>query len=361
MEGRDAINDARRWKAVLSRDVRWNGRFVYAVRSTGIYCRPSCPSRRPHRDQVVFFELPEGAERVGFRPCRRCRPHGAAYDAQLEKVRQAICFIHARIDVPPTLAEMSAHVGVSPFHLQRAFKKVLGIPPRQYADARRLMRFKEMLRQGNPLAGAMYDAGYGSSSRLYEHAGSQLGMTPGTYRRGGEGTEISYAITRSPLGRLLVAATRRGVCAVKLGSSEATLTADLRREFPAAIISRNSGALKGPVDALLRQLKGEEPHGALPLDVRGTAFQRRVWQHLKTIPEGRTASYGEIARALGRPKGARAVARACATNPVAIIVPCHRVVRAGGGLGGYRWGVERKRTLLKRERERARRQTARKS
>ena len=355
------MNDTRRWKAVLSRDSGWNGRFVYAVHSTGIYCRPSCPSRRPRRDQVVFFELPEAAERVGFRPCRRCRPQHAAYDPRLQRVRQAISFIHSRTDAPPTLIELSAHVRVSPYHIQREFKKVMGIAPRQYADARRVRRFKETLREGNSLTGSMYDAGYGSSSRLYENAGAQLGMTPATYRRGGKGVEISYAITGSPLGRLLVAATRRGVCAVKLGDSDAALEADLRREFPAAAVSRNNGALKGPLDVLLRHLKGEEPHVDLPLDVRATAFLRRVWQHLRTIPEGQTASYGEVAQALGRRTGARAVARACAVNPVAIIIPCHRVVRKGGGLGGYRWGIERKRTLLNRERQRVQRQPARKS
>ncbi len=205
------MDDKKRWKAVLSRDSRWNGRFVYAVRSTGIYCRPSCPSRRPRRDQVVFFGVSEAAERVGFRPCRRCRPQQAAYDPRLERVRQAISFIHSRTDAPPTLMQLSAHVGVSPYHLQREFKRVMGIAPRQYADARRVGRFKETLREGNSLTGSIYDAGYGSSSRLYEQAGAQLGMTPATYRRGGKGAEISYAITGCPLGRLLVAATRRGV------------------------------------------------------------------------------------------------------------------------------------------------------
>lgn len=360
MELQKAMDDKKRWRAVLSRDSRWNGRFVYAVRSTGIYCRPSCPSRRPRRDQVVFFEVPEAAERVGFRPCRRCRPQHAAYDPRLERVRQAISFIHLRTDAPPTLMQLSAHVGVSPYHLQREFKRVMGIAPRQYADARRLGRFKQTLREGNSVTGSIYDAGYGSSSRLYEQAGAQLGMTPGTYRRGGEGMEINYVVFESPLGRLLVAATPRGVCAVKLGDSDAALEADLRREFPAAGISRKDGELKGPLDALLRHLKGEEPHVDLPLDVRATAFQRRVWQHLRTIPEGRTATYGEVAKAIGRQTDARAVARACASNPVAVIIPCHRVVPAAGGPGGYRWGIKRKRALLNRERQRVQRQPARK-
>jgi AraC family transcriptional regulator of adaptative response/methylated-DNA-[protein]-cysteine methyltransferase len=346
------MDDERRWTAVQSRDSRWNGRFVYAVRSTGVYCRPSCPSRRPQRDQVLFFELPELADRAGFRPCRRCRPQDISSDPRLERVRQAVQFIDARTETPPTLAELSVHVGTSPTYLQREFKKVLGIAPREYAEARRLNRFKEMVRDGNSLSRSIYDAGYGSSSRLYERAGAQLGMTPATYRRGGKGMEINYAIADSPLGRLLVAATGRGVCAVTLGDSDAALDAGLRNEFPAAAISRNDRELKGPVEVLLRYLEGDAPHVDLPLDVRATAFQRQVWQHLRTIPQGRTATYSEVARAMGQPTGARAVARACATNPVAMIIPCHRVVPVGGGLGGYRWGTERKRALLDRERRR---------
>lgn len=346
------MDGRRRWTAVRSRDSRWDGRFVYAVRSTGIYCRPSCPSRRPRRDRVVFFRIPEAAESAGFRPCLRCRPREAFSDPRLEKVRQAVRFIDACTEAPPTLAELSAHVGVSPYHLHREFMKVLGIAPRQYADARRLNRVKAMLRDGDSLSGSIYAAGYGSASRMYEQAGAQLGMTPATYRRGGKGMEIQYAICDSPLGRLLVAATGRGVCAVKLGDSDAALEADLRHEFPAAAVRRNDVQLKGPVEVLLHHLEGGQPHVDLPLDVRATAFQRRVWQHLKSIRDGRTTTYGEIARKLGRPKGARAVARACARNPVALIIPCHRVVPAVGGVGGYRWGSERKRALLDRERER---------
>lgn len=346
------MDDIDRWKAVLSRDSRWDGRFVYAVSSTGIYCRPSCPSRRPRRDHVVFFDLPEVAESAGFRSCRRCRPQAVPYDPRMEKVRQAVRFIDSRTEAPPTLAELSAHVGTSPYHLHREFKKIMSITPRQYADARRLKRFKEVVRDGNSLTASIYEAGYGSSSRLYERAGAQLGMTPRTYGRGGKGMKISYAIADSPLGRLLVAATRRGVCAVKLGDSDTALEADLRSEFPAADIRRDEQELKSKAKVLLRQLKGHEPHVSLPLDVRATAFQWRVWQHLRTIPEGATMTYAAVARALGRQKGARAVGRACADNPVALIVPCHRVVRAGGGLGGYRWGNERKRVLLRLERER---------
>jgi len=347
------VDDERRWTAVQSRDTRWDGCFVYAVWSTGIYCRPSCPSRRPGRDHIVFFELAEVAERAGFRPCRRCHPQDPPYDPRLEKVRAVIRFIGARDEAPPTLAELSAHVGTSPYHLQREFKKVMGITPRQYAEARRVNRFKEMLRDGNSLSSSIYHAGYGSSSRLYERAAAQLGMTPATYRHGGKGMEINYATSESPLGRLLVAVTHRGVCAVTLGDSDAVLEADLRREFPGAVVSRDDdGQVKAAVEVLLGYLEGEEPHVELPLDVRATAFQRRVWQHLKAIPKGRTTTYGEVAKAIGRPTGARAVARACASNPVALVIPCHRVVPVSGGLGGYRWGTGRKRALLERERRR---------
>jgi AraC family transcriptional regulator of adaptative response/methylated-DNA-[protein]-cysteine methyltransferase len=267
-------------------------------------------------------------------------------------VRRAVRFIDARTEAPPTLAELSAHVGASPYHLQREFKKIMGIAPRQYAEARRVNRLKAMLRDGNSLSGSIYDAGYGSSSRLYERAGAQLGMTPATYRRGGKGMQITYAISDSPLGRLLVAATHRGVCAVTLGDSDAALEASLRHEFPAAAISRNDGQVKRAVEVLLGYLEGGEPHVDLPLDVRATAFQRRVWQHLKAIPKGQTVTYSEVAKAIGQPAGARAVARACASNPVALVIPCHRVVPVSGGLGGYRWGTGRKRALLERERRR---------
>lgn len=352
VKGTRPMDGDRRWKAVLSRNARWNGEFVYAVRSTGIYCRPSCPSRRPRRDQVVFFEVAELAERAGFRPCRRCRPHEVSTDPRLERVRGAVRFIDARAEAPPTLAELGAHVKASPYHLQREFKKIMGITPRQYAEARRVNRLKAMLRDGNSLSGSLYEAGYGSSSRLYEGAGAQLGMTPATYRHGGKGMEITYAISESPLGCLLVAATQRGVCAVTLGDSDAALEEGLHREFPAATLRRSDDHLKDMVTMVLRYLVGKEPRAELPLDVRATAFQRRVWQHLQSIPIGRTATYGEVARAIGLRTGARAVARACASNPVAVIIPCHRVISADGGLGGYRWGTERKRALLERERAR---------
>ncbi len=345
------------WRAVLARDVRFDGVFVYAVRSTGIYCRPSCPSRRPRREQVIFFPLPEAADRAGFRPCRRCRPReAAAGNPWVEAIRRLCRYIEANLEGPLTLTAFSAQVGISPYHLQRTFKRILGVTPRQYADARRMGRFKARLREGQSVAAALYEAGYGSSSRLYERAQAQLGMTPATYRRGGRGMRIGYTIVPCPLGRLLVAASahnhgaaKRGVCAISLGDSDAAMQAALSAEYPEAHIRRDRNGLYQWLSAVLDHLRGRRPRLDLPLDVQASAFQRQVWEELRRIPYGRTRSYGEIARALGRPKAARAVAHACATNPVALLVPCHRAVRADGQPGGYRWGLERKRALLEQE------------
>ncbi len=349
------MTDEERWRAVEARDPQFDGGFVYAVGSTGIYCRQSCPSRRPRRRNVRFYAVPEAAERAGFRACLRCRPRAArARDTRIEAVRRACRFIadHGADgrDGAPTLAALGAHVGLSPHHLQRSFKAAMGITPRQYHDALRLDRLKGLLRNGDHVSGALYEAGYGSSSRLYEKAPSQLGMTPAAYRRGGKGARIAYSIADCPLGRLLVAATARGLCAVRLGDDGGVLEAGLRDEFPAARIARDDAGLGRWVSALVAHLDGRRPHLDLPIDVRATAFQRLVWEALRAIPYGATRSYGEIARAIGRPTATRAVARACATNPVAVVVPCHRVVRADGGLGGYRWGVGRKRALIDSER-----------
>lgn len=339
------------WQAVLSRDARFDGRVFFGVRSTGIYCRPSCPARRPRREQVVFFQIPEAAENAGFRSCHRCRPRIAATaDPQIEMVRQACRYIEEHIETLPTLETLSAHTGVSPYHLQRVFKRVAGITPRQYAEACRLSKFKTHVKKGESVTGAMYDAGYGSSSRLYERAPSQLGMTPADYRRGGKGARISYTTVGCSLGRLLVAATEKGVCAVRLGDSDVALEADLLSEYPAADVQRNDEALARSVAQLLDHLEGARPHLDLPLDVQATAFQWRVWEKLREIPYGSTRSYSEIAKAIGRPTATRAVARAIAANPVALVVPCHRVIREDKSLGGYRWGVERKQALLEQER-----------
>lgn len=339
-----------RWKQVLARDRRCDGAFVYAVRSTGIYCRPSCASRRPRREQVVFFPLPAAAERAGFRPCRRCKPEQAeTADPQLELVRRVCTRLYAAFGEHSRLSALAAESRVSPYHLQRTFKRVMGISPREFQDARRMEHLKKELKNKRSVTYALYEAGFGSSSRLYE--GTKLGMTPATYGRGGKGVTIRYTIVASPLGRLLLAATDRGVCRVGMGDDDKALAADLRHEFPAAEIQRDDAALRSWVGGLTKRLNGSQPSADLPLDIRATAFQKRVWETLRKIPLGATRSYSEIARAVGQPRATRAVARACATNPVALLIPCHRVVGADGSLGGYHWGIKRKEMLLAREKQ----------
>jgi AraC family transcriptional regulator, regulatory protein of adaptative response / methylated-DNA-[protein]-cysteine methyltransferase len=344
------IDDEVCWEAVINRDSGYDGRVFFGVRSTGIYCRPSCPARRPRREQVVFFQLPETAERAGFRSCKRCKPRNApTADPQVEMVRQACQYIENHSYEHPTLEDLSTHTGVSPYHLQRIFKRIVGISPRQYADAMRLDQFKTGVKSGSTVTGAMYDAGYGSSSRLYERAQDKLGMTPADYRRGGKEMKITYAIIDCALGRLLVAGTEKGICAVRLGDADEILEKNLLSEFPAAEVIRDDEGLGGWVEQISNHLKGNQPHLDLTLDVRATAFQWSVWEKLREIPYGSTRSYSEVARAMGRPSATRAVARACATNPVALVIPCHRVVREDKSLGGYRWGIERKKALLKQE------------
>ncbi len=344
-------NEAAYWQAVLTRDSNSDGSFVYAVRSTGIYCRPSCPSRRPRREQVLFFSLPQAAEQAGFRACRRCQPREVEgyTNEQVAFVNQACRAIEAHLDDDLSLASLSAQLHISPHHLQRSFKRIIGITPRQYAETCRLGQFKNRLRNGESVTSALYAAGYSSSSRLYERAPIHLGMTPTAYRKGGLGMTIRYTIVDSPLGRLLVAATDRGVCGVCLGDSDAALEASLRAEYPAAQIQRDDAGLGEWVSIFQSYLHGRQPDINLPVDVQATAFQWQVWEALRAIPPGSTRSYSEVARTLGHPQAARAVARACATNPVALLIPCHRVVRENGDLGGYRWGIERKRQLLAQE------------
>ncbi len=335
---------------MLARDRRYDGAFVYAVRSTHVFCRPSCPSKRPRRQQVRFFTFPELARAAGFRPCRRCLPAtNARVDALVAAVRDACRVIDAQPDEPLRLATLAARVGTAPSRLQRAFRSVLGVSPRQYRDERRLDRFKRQLKERKKVSPALYEAGYSSTSRVYERAHAQLGMTPASYSRGGRGTRIHYAIVPCPLGRLLVAATERGICRISIGSDDRALERELRAEFPAAEFQAGRAALEPSLRALGAYWNGAEPPIDLPLDIRATAFQRAVWEALRKIPYGSTRSYGAVARAIGKPTAARAVARACATNPAALVVPCHRVVRETGALGGYRWGLERKRTLLERE------------
>ncbi len=344
------LDDERRWQATEQRDASRDGSFVYAVRSTGIYCRPSCPSRRPRRDQVLFFDACEDAERAGFRACRRCHPRQTL--PEIAMVQASNRYIDEHLDERITLSMLGEACGVSPYHLQRTFKRMTGLTPRQYIQERRMGRLKEQLRAGSDVTTALYDAGFGSSSRLYEGGAGRLGMTPKTYGAGGQGLDISYTIVDSPLGRLLVGTTERGVCAVSLGDSDQELEQALRHEYPAAEIQRGEPAETGWAEAVAEFLNGREMPQDLPIDVQATAFQWRVWSFLRTIPSGETRSYGEVAHALEQPAAARAVAQACASNPVALIVPCHRVVRGNGETGGYRWGIARKQALLARERER---------
>jgi AraC family transcriptional regulator of adaptative response/methylated-DNA-[protein]-cysteine methyltransferase len=342
------------WTAVLARDAQFDGQFVYAVDSTGVYCRPTCPSRRPQRTNVRFFAVPEEAESAGFRPCRRCRPRQGETSRQAEAVRRATAYLEAHLEDNPTLADLSREVGLSPHHLQRTFKAATGLSPKQYTARLRTAQFKAEVQRGESVASATYGAGYGSSSRLYEKADANLGMTPGAYRRGGRGMQIRFTFADSPFGRLLIGATERGICAVNLGDEDQFLEAELRREYPNAEIERDDAALQDWVAAILPRLDGLAAARDLPLDLQATSFQWRVWRALQEIPYGETRSYREIAAALGQPQAARAVAQACATNRVALVVPCHRVVRGDGTPGGYRWGEERKRRILEEEGRRVR-------
>lgn len=343
---------ADRWRIVLARDRRFDGTFVYAVASTGIYCKPSCPSRRPRPDNVEFYAVPEAAERAGFRACRRCKPSDVhARDPRVELVRRACRHLDQSPASADTLPALAKRLQTTAPRLIRAFRAILGVSPRQYRDAKRLAHFKTALKRRSTVSPALYEAGFSSPSRVYERADRDLGMTPAAYQRGGAGLEVRFTVVPSPLGRLLVAGTERGICQVKLGDAAGPLEAELREEYANADLSRDDGTLAQWTTAIVRHLEGQEPHLDLPTDVRATAFQRRVWDELKKIPRGETRSYSQLARAVGNPKATRAVARACATNPVAIVVPCHRVIREDGALGGYRWGIERKERLLKAERE----------
>ena len=338
---------ARYWRATLKRDARADGTFVLAVRSTRIYCRPSCPARRPLRRNVIFFRTREEAEKQGYRPCLRCRPNELAASASL--VARAAQQLGASAEEGLRLAELAAKLGTNAGTLRRAFRHVTGLAPRELAEALRVERFKSFLRAGKSITEALYETGYGSSSRVYERSNAQLGMTPATYRKGGKGMKLEYTIAKSPLGKVLVAATERGVSAVYLGDAENKLIAELRDEYPHAEISSAAGTAQRWVREIVQRIDGMPAQVELPLDLQATAFQRRVWLELQRIPRGTTRTYSQVARTLGRPNAVRAVARACAANPVSIVVPCHRVVREDGSLAGYRWGLERKRALLDKE------------
>ncbi|WP_269434401.1 bifunctional DNA-binding transcriptional regulator/O6-methylguanine-DNA methyltransferase Ada [Vineibacter terrae] len=347
------------WAALRRRDRAFNGRFYFAVRTTGVYCLPSCGARTPRRENVAFHASCEAAEAAGFRPCKRCRPREWLTDKGLSRAVATACRLLDDIDAdtPPSLEAIARKVGITASTLTRRFQRELGVSPRDWLAARKTGRFKAALKSGESVTEALYGAGYGSSSRVYENADKVLGMTPATYRKGGAGARIAYAIADSDHGRVLVGATRKGIAAVYLGDNDTKLADDLLRDFPAAEIVRDNDALEPRVKAVLARLDGRKPSAIdavdLPLDIVGTAFQWRVWKALTDIPVGETLTYGAIAERLGEPGAARAVGRACATNPVAIVVPCHRAVGASGALTGYRWGVDRKRKILAEEKRRA--------
>lgn len=332
------------WRAVQQRDQSYDGRFVYAVSSTRIFCRPSCPSRRPTAAKVEFYTSPADAERAGYRACKRCRP---ASDSEKTGPVARVCeYITAHVDERLTLATLAGVAGMSPFHLQRRFKKDMGITPKEFHQAQRGARLSARLRAGDTVSRATFEAGFGSSSRVYERS---LGMTPAAVRRGGRGQRIQFSVVGSPFGRLLVAYTERGVCSVAFGDTDAALERAFRGQFPAAEIHRAGETIHEWISGIVSSI-ATGANASVPIDARGTAFQLRVWKALQRIPRGTTLSYSEVAKRIGRPTAVRAVARACASNPVALVVPCHRVVREDGGLGGYRWGVERKQAILERER-----------
>lgn len=341
------LDEDKCWQAVENRAVLPDLPFFYGVRSTKIYCRLDCPARRPQRSQVQFFADAGDAEAAGFRACLRCRPRESAV---LAGVIASVCrYMETHLEETMNLITLSTQANLSPAHFQRVFRRVVGVSPREYAAACRTQNFKAQLKNGQSVTSALMDAGYGSTSRLYEQ--SPLGMTPTQYKRGGGDMTVTYTLADTPLGKMLVAATAKGICAVTPGDTETELEAALVREFPAARLTRDDSGLAEWKETLERHLAGSQPHLDLPLDVRATAFQRRVWQELRSIPSGETRSYAQVAEALGIPTAARAVASACASNPVALAVPCHRVVRGDGSLSGYRWGVQRKQAILEREKQ----------
>lgn len=355
----DSLNPERCWQAVHERDATFDGHFFYGVTTTGVYCRPSCGARLPRRHNVRFFATAEQARAAGFRACKRCRPDAPRRDDELERVAALCRWIEAHADEPEalTLEALGRRAKLSPSHLQRRFQGVVGLSPKAYAEACRLHRLKDGLRAAPRITDAIYDAGFGSGSRVYERIGTRLGMTPSAYRAGGAGLTMTYAITVTALGPTLIAATDRGICSVAFAEDEATLLRQLAAEFPRAeripMAEPRQPLFETWMAALAARLEGREPDRGLPLDTRGTAFQLKVWKALLEIPSGAVKSYAEVAQAIGAPSAARAVARACASNRLAVLIPCHRVIRGDGALGGYRWGLERKRALIGAERARA--------
>jgi AraC family transcriptional regulator of adaptative response/methylated-DNA-[protein]-cysteine methyltransferase len=338
-----------RWAAVQCRDVHADGQFVYAVKSTGIFCHPSCASRPARPENVTFYASPDEAEIAGFRPCKRCRPGARSRDDLHGDAIARACALVAQSENPPSLEALAAAAGISHYHFHRLFKARMGLTPKAYVKAEQARRMREQLGTSASVTAAIYEAGYSSSSRFYETAEKRLGMTAKAFKAGGAGTQIRFAVGECSLGSILVAATARGICAIEFGSDPDTLVRGLQDRFPKAELIGADHAFEGLVSQVVGAVEAPEKAAALPLDVRGTAFQERVWRALQEIPVGQTATYSDIARKIGAPKSVRAVANACGSNPTAVAIPCHRVVRRNGSLGGYRWGIERKQTLIDRE------------
>ncbi len=343
------LNDDTWWGQVVARDPDADGAFWFGVRTTGIYCRPSCASRAPRRENVSFHATPAHAERAGFRACKRCKPRDASPGQALAARIADLCAWIASRDTIPSLRELSERIGMSEFHLQRTFKAAVGVTPRAYAVAQRAQRLREELRRTRTVTEAIYASGYGSSSRFYDNANRELGMTPRSFKTGGANTQIQFSIGECSLGRILVSASDRGVTAVLLGDDDRALVHDLRDRFPNTVLTRGDAKFERIVERVIAFVERPKQRFDLPLDIRGTAFQRRVWQELTRIRVGSTCTYSELAKRIGKPDAIRAVAGACAANPIAIAIPCHRVVRTNGELAGYRWGLERKRKLLRNE------------
>lgn len=342
-------DDAARWAAVVERDPGADGAFYYSVKTTGVYCRPSCAARLARRENVQFHESPAEAERAGFRPCKRCRPDQPSLTERRAAAVAEACRLIEAAEELPDLATLAATAGMSPHHFHRVFKGVTGVTPRAYAAAHRAHKVRRGLASGDSVTATMYDAGFNSSGRFYAQSDGILGMTPSAFKRGGPGAAIRFAVGQCSLGAVLVAATDKGICAITLGDDPAALLRDLQDRFPKAELIGGDAKFERLVAQVVGLVENPDANPGLPLDIRGTAFQRRVWQALRKIPAGKTATYSEIARRIGAPTSARAVARACATNAIAVAIPCHRVVRTDGSLSGYRWGIERKRVLLERE------------
>jgi AraC family transcriptional regulator of adaptative response/methylated-DNA-[protein]-cysteine methyltransferase len=338
-----------RWAALLARDSAHDGRFVYSVRTTGVYCRPSCPARAARPENVAFHADCAAAEAAGFRPCKRCRPHQASPADTRAALMARICRFIETAPEPPRLALLARQAGMSPFHFQRVFKATVGLSPRAYALAQRTRRVRGELRRAGSVTQAIHDAGFNSGGRFYASSNEVLGMTPRAFRAGGADTAIRFAVGDCSLGSVLVAQSDKGICAILLGNDPDALLRDLQDRFPRANLLGGEASFERCVAAVVRMVDAPSQGLKLPLDVRGTVFQQKVWQALLRIPAGATASYAEIARRIGAPQSARAVAQACAANALAVAIPCHRVVRRDGALSGYRWGIERKRALLERE------------